>query len=586
MLMRVLLLLELLAATVVPKAVAAPGNSYLVSGGPIITGITLSKSYFTGVQAPTTTIGVLTVSTTGMAFTGTLALGGPAASSFVISGNNLNANATLNPGTDYSITVTPTQAGVSGSGLPTPLHIYGGVTYYISPSGNDSNNGTVSSNPWLTPNHAVHCADTIMAATGTYLPANFTMGKWGTVSCPNNDNVAFIQCVTFDACYIIGDYGQMGALLISASYWGVRGFEAQDDSASYGGCFSASPPTPNATIHHIVFADNVAVRCPLAGFDSFEYNGATGPSSVDYVMWVGNIAWNATRASTLCGSGFSFASPANADNAQEPHDLFTLNMAWNNVNGSNCAGGGVSGGNTDGQGIIIDRPDVNNYTAAITVEGNLLISNGGPGFHQGALGPVYPRIVTVRYNTTWGNAKDPLFCPFTTAESNLNEAGVATVTNNILMATVGVKCGGSSTVYATQTSTVSPTTIVDNNWLWNSANSANISITWNSGISCASGPGISSPGSGKHTSAYCPGNTVADPVFSHPTIPAQPTCSGTADTIACATAMGIIANFTPTANGSTAYGWLAKIPSDKWNNTAYFRNVLHVLPASLNPHGY
>src|ERR1700733_11336328 len=76
------------------------------------------------------------------------------------------------------------------------------ATYYISPTGSDSNSGTVIGSPWLSPNHSLNCGDVIQASAGSYSAANFQNGKWGTVTCPGGNNVAWLQCATFDACKI------------------------------------------------------------------------------------------------------------------------------------------------------------------------------------------------------------------------------------------------------------------------------------------------------------------------------------------------------------------------------------------------
>jgi len=51
----------------------------------------------------------------------------------------------------------------SGDPPFTALH-----TYYISPTGSDSNNGTSAATPWLTPNHSVVCGDVIIAAAAAW----------------------------------------------------------------------------------------------------------------------------------------------------------------------------------------------------------------------------------------------------------------------------------------------------------------------------------------------------------------------------------------------------------------------------------
>src|SRR5579864_7747845 len=86
------------------------------------------------------------------------------------------------------------------STLATPARA---TTYYLATAtagGSDSNSGTSESAPWLTPNHAINCGDVILAAAGAYSAANFSYGKWGTVTCTGGNNVAWLKCAAFDAC--------------------------------------------------------------------------------------------------------------------------------------------------------------------------------------------------------------------------------------------------------------------------------------------------------------------------------------------------------------------------------------------------
>src|ERR1039458_3080366 len=80
------------------------------------------------------------------------------------------------------------------------------TSYFLATAaggGSDTNNGLTSATPWLTPNHAVNCGDTITAAASTaYSSSNFASGKWGTVTCASANNVAWLICATFDACKI------------------------------------------------------------------------------------------------------------------------------------------------------------------------------------------------------------------------------------------------------------------------------------------------------------------------------------------------------------------------------------------------
>ena len=213
---------------------------------------------------------------------------------------------------------------------------------------------------------------------------------------------------------------------------------------------------------------------------------------------------------------------------------------------------------------------------------------GGPGFHQGVLGSIsYPQLTIVRNNTFYGDNLDPNNRPFAYGEMVLDQIGTILATGNIAVSTLYTKCGGGILgVFAQALSGALHATVFDLNWLWNTANSAYISSSFNTGYSCASGPGIASPGQGSTTLLYCPGNTVADPQMVGPTAApnTQWFCSGFSDTQACAAT--VIGHFTPTASGSTAFGFRALAPTDQWNSTPFFKNVLHALPAALNPHGF
>ena len=496
-------------------AVAAwAGSSWLVSGPPTITSVVLTRAYFTGSQPSGTTISPIVVNTTGV-FTGALSLGGPDAAKFSISGSDLVSAAALTPGIDYAVDIIPTQAGYINSGYPTRVFIYGGLNYYMAVGGSDSNSGTSAGSPWLSTHHDIHCGDTINAAAGSYLPQAFGFNTWGAVSCPNNDNVAWVKCSgTLGDCLVNGDYLNKGAISIDMSYWGVQGFEATDPSNPYGACFAIQPRFQTVTIHHIVFANNVANTCPLAGVDGSMWDGGTGPSSYDYFVWSGNLVWNGAVSSAFCGSAFSVGFPRMADNALGSHALITQNIGIDTTAGQNCSSGGVSGGETDGSGIILDRLDILNYTAALTIENNLFVNNGGIGIHQFINGTGgSPVNVYIRNNTSYGNQQDPGECAYTTGEFSLDNAGTTTLTDNILSATIAGKCGFPG-VFAQKTAGIYPQSILDRNWLWNSIDHTNnISISWDTGYQCLSGSPIGSPGSGNTTHSICPNNVVADPLL-------------------------------------------------------------------------
>ena len=144
-------------------------------------------------------------------------------------------------------------------------------THYLSPTGNDSNDGVSESTPWLTTFHSgLNCGtDNILALPSTaYTPSQFSY--WGTVTCPSQNNVVWLQCATFDACTMTIPAGSNAVgMWINRSFWGVQGFEIDSLSKSVNGqtCFNVSPPSPSSPpIRNVIFANNVAINCPAASF--------------------------------------------------------------------------------------------------------------------------------------------------------------------------------------------------------------------------------------------------------------------------------------------------------------------------------
>src|SRR6185312_874990 len=182
--------------------------------------------------------------------------------------------------------------------VPTSTN-YPQKVYYLAPAslgGSDSNTGSFAS-PWLSPNHSLNCGDTIYAIPSTsYAAANFITGKWGTVTCPNANAVAWLQCMVFDGCKI--NAGATAPMIVSASFWGVQGFENTNTSGSSGSCFAAQPPTTLANIHHIIFANNIANGCGGNGITGYN----NGTASFDYLVIVGNIIYNSGQNNVHCFS--------------------------------------------------------------------------------------------------------------------------------------------------------------------------------------------------------------------------------------------------------------------------------------------
>ena len=220
----------------------------------------------------------------------------------------------------------PDAGNIDGGSLPfTPLH-----TYYITPTGSDSNDGT-SGSPWRTPKHSVDCGDLIIAAVGNYggTSSPFGTNNWGTVSnCPSASGgtdgtggiyFAILLCAGPDlsSCSVSNSSGE--AFRVDASNWAVEGFSATSAAQA---CFTATSES-NTTLHHIAFINNVASGCQNAGFDSYSWQSSGG--GVDQTAVVGAIAFNGAQTSSLCGSGVSLIPNDGPDSSAGTH-IFAAGM--------------------------------------------------------------------------------------------------------------------------------------------------------------------------------------------------------------------------------------------------------------------
>ncbi len=448
------------------------------------------------------------------------------------------------------LTVTLTDPGyTSGAGPQGNTSIYyttdgstpnpGGAStaaqYYLSPSGSDSNSGTLAS-PWLTPNHAVNCGDTVTAIAGTYSSSNFNNGDWGTVTCSGGNNVAWLKCASFDGCKISSTTGTAPGLWIDKSYWGVQGFEVSvTANVSFGACFEAGSAITGNVVHHVVFANNVANGCAHGGFITFN-QGTTG--GADYVAIVGNIAYNTSGGSSACSSGISIYQPIASDTNLGTHFYIAGNFAWANVNPATC-GGTPS---TDGEAVIIDTLDFSQgggtpYTQQVAVENNIGFFNGGRGFEvfENQAGSTHAPVY-VYHNTSFGDMTDP---NQTNGCLGRGELGLLLTKNtqydhNLAQTRAGTSCSAAA-LYALFVETCDATCSVTNNWLYSAAGN-------NSGIDNSAGFSLGA------------GNVQGtNPSFTSPVNPGAPSCGTFASVPACMAA--VVTDYTPTASGASAYGY-------------------------------
>ena len=406
------------------------------------------------------------------------------------------------------------------------------MTYFMSSTGNDSNSGTSTATPWLTPNHAVNCGDTILASAGTYP----VIDAFGTVNCPAGNNVAWLTCATFDTCKISITGAHTNGIEVNASYWGVQGWEV---TTSYdpNECFVAYPPSSSVEIHHIIFANNVANGCDNGGFAT----GNNGNAGVDYLVVVGNIAYNAAQSAAACTSGIDIYQPVQSDAVAGTHYYIGGNYSYANNNPSTCA----SGAPTDGEGIIIDTPDgrstsgLTPYAQQMLVDNNILIANGGRGFEvvNNTEGSANANIY-VRHNTAWGNNTNTHESTGLCGEFLIQTAYNTQVYSNIGVTNQASGCGGQS-LYAYYIIGGNTTDTITQDVGWSATGTYLDDATNNNG--------------------FTPGTNLfgTNPTFANAVAPGAPSCGSFASVPACMAT--VIADFMPTTAAALSYGY--QVPS-------------------------
>lgn len=415
------------------------------------------------------------------------------------------------------------------------------TTYYLAPAasgGSDSNNGTSASTPWLTPNHSVNCGDVIQAAASTsYSEANFNQGNWGTVTCTGSPNVAWLKCITFDACKVTSSGGNPG-FYVDHSYWGVQGWEITITANTYAGCFLGAPNSSmQISVHHIIFANDICNGGYAGGIGC----GISGTGSADYCAIVGNIAYNAA-AGSYCYSNIDIYEPLDYDSVPGTHIYIGGNFSFGALNSPNCNGGFPA---TDGEGINIDTLDGSqgapaSYTQQVLVDNNIVLNNGGRGIEvENNTMCTSCATIYIRHNTSWGNSTDTSQTGGYCGEMQINTAYNIQSYFNLSVPKAATSCG-TNTIYAFQvTGSPSATDQIYNNWGYSPFGN-NSNIVSSSGFS------------------FAPTNTFGtNPSFANPVGPSAPSCGSFASVPACMAT--VIANFTPTNASAVSYGY--QIPS-------------------------
>ncbi len=410
------------------------------------------------------------------------------------------------------------------------------TTYYLSPAGQDSNNGLSAIYAWASPNHSLNCGDVILAAPGDYSNANFYTGKWGHVNCPAGNSVAWLKCATFDTCKIYASNNQ--GMWVDESYWGVQGWEISTNAYdSYGACFLAAPRWTNkVTVHHIIFANDIANGCSQSGFETINF----GTASVDYFAVLGSIAYNAAQGSASCASGISIYQPVMSDTASGTHIYIAGNLTYANLEPSMCNGTSP----TDGEGIIFDTFDgsqggIPPYWGQAVAYANLVIGNGGRGIevYNNQAGTYHARF-WINQNTIWGSNSDPHQSWWGCGELSITAAKEVHTYGNLISTSRSTGCGGHP-IYAIATSGGDSSDTDDNNFAF--GYNGYTKFTWNSGTFYYNGDNL--------FGTY--------PGFRDALVPGAPQCSGKINAVACMAT--VVADFMPTVSGSGPAGYHAPL---------------------------
>ncbi len=518
----------LTAATSAGFTVTTPVKlAFLVQPSNALTGAAIAPAVQVAIQDANGNTVTADTSPVAIALVGSTELGGTLSATpqnGVASFSNLLVS---NPG---SYTLSATSSGLTAATSTSFIVTSPPATYYLSPNGNDANSGLSATSPWLSPNHPVNCGDVIIAASGAYSASNFNTGNWGAVTCLLGNGVAWLQCAAFDSCRISAT-GSDG-MWVDESYWGVQGWEITTSTSGNAACFHAGPKlSAPVTVHHIIFADDVANGCMGGGFTA--YNNST-TASVDYIAYVGNIAYNTARGNSECYSGLNIYQPIASDNNAGTHIYIGGNFSYGNLDPDPCNGTPP----TDGEGVILDTFDFSHnggtaYTQQTLVKDNILVNNGGRGievFNNSSA----PIIIT--QNTTWGNLTDPNQNDTGCGEIALETASDSQVYGN-LASTSGATGCGVNPIYALSVQKGDSTDTVNSNFAF--GYNGNNTYLANSGAF-----------------AYGSNNILGtNPNFTNATAPGAPNCQNTSNVPACMATL--VSNFTATATTALGYGYLA-----------------------------
>ena len=294
---------------------------------------------------------------------------------------------------------------IAGAGTST------GATYFVSPTGSDSNPCSQSS-PCATPDHAFNLASagqTVQVAAGTYDygsgAAQFT--KSGTAG-----SYITVTCATRGACKIQNSVtGNSTVVVLSGSYITFDGFEVTNTSSG-GNNLGLYVTTSfvnitHNTIHHI------ETDCGSNGGGGIQIAGS-GSSNSD----LHNITIDGNLIYDISYSGGSPSCPASTVQTDGilAETAGTALQVTNNIVYHTSGGWGILVGNSNATYANVDSVIANNTVFSTAMGGIIIMSGNGTtisnnivaytGQLSGRCGVSAPQGVAVTYlnNDLWNNA--------------------------------------------------------------------------------------------------------------------------------------------------------------------------------------
>ena len=311
------------------------------------------------------------------------------------------------------------------------------TTYWISPTGSDSNPGTLAlprQNPVTTFNALGGPGVCIRALAGTYTinNTNFQVTSGGG----NQDTLTGYSALVCDVpltCKLVpntvspyvSNTVYVNAAPNPVNFGIIDGFDIQGGSLLLG-CGSTSSCGDSAVEivygHHWKVINNNLHDSAAAGLQT---------GWMDYLLLKNNHIYNNAWLGASEFSGVSTVIPFQVDSGSSYHYLLQNNHIWGNAMGSHIL---PNSGHTDGEGIILDTVGFQrSYSGPILVEQNLVTHNGHRGIEALCAGSqnVATGGIMIRYNTIWNNDADP---NRSAANGELYNSGCSSVTmvNNVV----------------------------------------------------------------------------------------------------------------------------------------------------------